>query len=371
MTERLSTLLHDEATTLDVPAPAAPAVLGRGRTLRRRRRLTPGIAAAAVVALIGGGLAAAAGVAGEDRAQDPTPASDPARGAVYSVGTTVYFDNGEKSATIDDGSIKSMYYTSVGILVRHGNNPYSDGGGPQRFSLVRPDGTVSPVDVETEETVHSTDPNQPYLAYSEVVDGTVNVVVWNVDTNEEQARVPVPGDFKWGGWTAPPVALSGDTVYVGFDDVARAVDWRTGEVTETDAIEPGFPDVAGGRALVYGRNAMSVRDVATGDTVLEIDAKNVYANLSPDGRYLLVSSYMGPAAPELYDVDTGETVSLDKAGQVAGGWSPDDELIGLDKGKLTVCSPTTGDCTTTEVDVDGGSGRFADEVKLGGMTYES
>jgi hypothetical protein len=371
MTERLSTLLHDEASGLDVPAPAAPTVLVRGRSLRRRRRITTGVAAAAVVALLGGSVAVALNAAGHDRAEDLQPARTPDLGAVFSVGTTVYLDSGERRATIDDGAVKSMYYTSVGILVRHGNNPYSDGGGPQRFSLVRPDGTVSRVDVETEETVHSTDPDQPYLAYAEVVDGTVNVVVWDVDTNEEQARVPVPGKFTWGGWPAPPVALSGDTVYVGFEDVARAVDWRTGEITETDTIAPGYPDVSGGRSLDNGHNALTVQEVASGDVVLEVEAQDVSANLSPDGRYLLVAPYFGPSPPEVYSVDSGQKVALDKAGRVANGWTPDDELFGLDKGKLTVCSPTTGECTTSEVDVDGGTGRFAEEIKLGGVTYES
>ena len=199
-------------------------MLVRGRSLRRRRRVTtaspqsrrwPWSVAAWRVAL---------NVAGQDRAQDIQPAQTPDLGAVFSVGTTVYLDSGERSATIDDRSIKSMYYTSVGILVRHGNNPYSDGGGPQRFSLVRPDGTVSPVDVETEETVHSTDPDQPYLAYAEVVDDTVNVVVWNVDTDQEQARVPVPGNVLVGRMAGPAGGAQRRHVFVGSEDVARAVE---------------------------------------------------------------------------------------------------------------------------------------------------
>ena len=139
-----------------------------------------------------------------------------------------------------------MYYTSAGVLVRHGNNPYSDGGGPQRFSLVRPDGSVDPIDVVTEETVHSTDPGAPYLAYAETVDGTVEIVVRDLRDDSEAARVPMPGDFSWGGWPAPPVALSGDLVYVGTEDVARTVSWRTGEVAEVDTVRPGYPDVSGG-----------------------------------------------------------------------------------------------------------------------------
>ena len=53
----------------------------------------------------------------------------------------------------------------------------------------------------------STDPDQPYLAYAEEVDGVVQVVVLDVRDESEVARVPVPDAKKWGGWVAPPVAL--------------------------------------------------------------------------------------------------------------------------------------------------------------------
>ena len=84
-----------------------------------------------------------------------------------------------------------------------------------RFSLVRNDGSVQPLDVTFEEVVPSTDPTQPYLAYAQVTDGTVEVVVLDVTSETEVARVTVPGNLSWGGWRAPPVALDGDHVYVG------------------------------------------------------------------------------------------------------------------------------------------------------------
>ena len=59
MTDRLSTLLRTEADEIAVPAAPAPAVLRKGRSLRRRHRLAQGAAAAAVVAVV-----ATAGVAG-------------------------------------------------------------------------------------------------------------------------------------------------------------------------------------------------------------------------------------------------------------------------------------------------------------------
>lgn len=49
MTDRLATLLHDEADRLDVPAPPAADILRGGRRIRRRRRLAAGGAALAQI----------------------------------------------------------------------------------------------------------------------------------------------------------------------------------------------------------------------------------------------------------------------------------------------------------------------------------
>ena len=49
MTDRLSTLLHDEASAIDVPSPAAGTVIARGRRLRQRRRARNAVAGAVAV----------------------------------------------------------------------------------------------------------------------------------------------------------------------------------------------------------------------------------------------------------------------------------------------------------------------------------
>jgi hypothetical protein len=374
MTDRLTALMHDEAAHLDIPAPPASAVLAQGRRLRRRRHVTTGLAAAAVLAVVASGAVGAAQLGAGTRADDVGPAVDPGLGAVFSVGTTVYFEDGREHAQIDDKAIKSMYYTSAGILVRHGNNPWSDGGGPQRFSLVTPEGDVQPIDVVTEETVHSTDPNQPYLAYAETVDGTVEVVVHDLRTDREAARVPMPGDFRWGGWTAPPVSLGGDVVYVGTDGTAHAVNWRTGEVRETDAIPPGYPDVSAGRSLEEQRDGLTVRDVATGEVLLEVpvDTTSVFGDLSLDGRFLRVVSYMGSEQPpvDVYAVEAGTKVTFDVDADLTG-WTAEGDLMGVSEDGVVACGATTGDCETTPLDLAPGSGPLQETLKLGGATYES
>ena len=217
-------------------------------------------------------------VGGGDGGSDAIDPAGPSSGtgAVFTVGTTVYYDGGTEHVSIDDKAVKSSYYTSAGLLVRHGNNNASDGGGPQRFSLVTPDGTVKPVSVVTEETVPGVDPAQPYLAYTEVVGGVVQVVVHDISTDEEVARVDLPGDLTWGGWTGPPVALSGDTVYVGTDDATLTVDWRTGEIGTSRRARP-VASRASMAAAPSGATATqsTVVDVATGEVLLTVDVGRV------------------------------------------------------------------------------------------------
>lgn len=365
MTERLSALMQLEADRLDVPPPPAGPVLAQGRALRRRRRLSFVGAAASVLLVVGGGAV----ILGGDDPSRPTPstgvdaAADP--GVTFALGSTVYFDDATQQVTIDDKAVKSLYYTSVGVLVRHGNNSYSDGGGPQRFSLVRPDGTVSPVSVETEETVHATDPEQPYVAYAQDTGGTVEVVVHDVDTDTEVARVPVPGAAA----SFLPVAISGDKVYLGAEGDDFVIDWSTGEITQPGIVS-GYPEIAGGRVSNSEQGSATVTDAETGDELLTVSFPDYgYLSLSPDGRFATLeieSMDAGAGEFEVYDVDTGSHVTIQ--GQVYDfGWTAGGELFRLTQDGFDSCDPATGECTSTPLELDG---RIA-EAQLGGRTYES
>jgi hypothetical protein len=169
------------------------------------------------------------------------------------------------------------------------------------------------------------------------------------------------------------VALDGDHVYVGADDVIRVVDWRTGQVEETTTIPAGYPEVQGGRSVQTAANELTVVDVATGEVLLTLPVKadsSPYLQLSPDGRYAALANMMpmdGPDAPvEVYDVDTGSHVSFDEA-FIYSGWSPGDQIFAIEGKKLTTCEPATGECTTSQLTFDVDS----NDLKLGGRTYES
>ena len=180
MTDRLSALLHEEADRLHVPMPTARETIAAGRRIRRRRRLTQAGVAAAVVAVLGVGAAFVGGDAPDRSNPDPI-ATDPQGGpvdlgVVFAVDDTVYLDGG--AADGEDAEVaQTLYYTSAGLLVRTNKTGDSDGGAPFHFQLVGADGKAQPLDLTLGEVVPSTDPTQPYLAYSEADGDGVRVIV--------------------------------------------------------------------------------------------------------------------------------------------------------------------------------------------------
>lgn len=395
MTERLAQLLRDEAHALDVPPAPAAEVLADGRGRRTRRRVTTGVAVLAALAVLGVGIGVALG-GGDDTAVDP---AGPPRGAdsgpVFAIGTDVYLDGGAVRASIDDGAVKSLFYTSAGVLVRHGDNPYSDGGGKQRFSLVTPDGAVKPLSVVTEETWHSTDPAQPLLFWAENTSGEVQVVVHDVVTDREVARVEVPGaagDFL-------PLSVTGDQVWLSAGEQGYVVDWRTGEAQRDDG-DFDHGDVAGGRASSGGEDESVVVDVATGEELLRVETESyAWLDLSPDGRFakVFVEDEVDPeSSTDVYDIATGRHVAVPGAAY-DWGWTSGGDLVSVgDDGTVATCDAVTGDCTTAEPDlrvlpnglegrpverceqVEGGTmcstepvENFDDDLVLGGVRRES
>jgi len=355
MTERLATLLREEAELLEIPSPPADAVLTQGRGLRRRRTATRAVAAVAVVAAGVAGGAAITSQAADSRRTIVSPAAQAyLNGGAFSVGSTIYFgDAGEYRAHVDE-KIKVLYYTSAGVLARTGTSPWTDSEGPSHFSLVTPDGTVTQLDLDLGDRVPATDPTTPYLAYS-VADGDGwDIVVRNVNGGDIVAQVPVPGERSEGGWESPPVAIYGDFVYVAMKNGVSAVNWHTGTVS-TPAWFAGetFPEVSGGHFSHSDADAAIVSDAATGAELLRVPVGDYgWLDLSPDGRYAKLVSEEGPNAPvKVYDVAAGTAVSFPQLdGDV--GWAPDGHLIGLAGDTLTTCDPASGSCESTDVAIE-------------------
>lgn len=343
MTERLKQLLDGEAHELAVPAPATDAVLRQGRGIRRRNRITVGAAGVAAAVVVGGSVVALTG--GDSHRDAADPAASLSGKAVFSYGNQVFYDGPRHRAEIQDDAVKSLYYTSAGVLVRHGDNADSDGGGPQRFSLVTPDGTVARLGLETEETVHATDVDQPYVAYGEAVDGELQVVVYDVVADAEEARVTVgPTRQSWF-----PVSIDGDMVYVEDTsaDEIYDVDWKAGTAEPSDT--PSAWNVVNGRVAAETDGQPSVIDVATGDVIFTVDEEG-YFNLSPDGRYAELFNEEGEVSEdeadfEVYDIGSGSSVTY--TGPAYGwGWTAGGDRFHVGESEVRTCDSETGKCTT-------------------------
>ena len=372
MTDRLSALLHAEADRLDLPMPPVRESLAAGRRIRRRRRLTQVAAAAAVVATVGAGTALLTGgdtdqlPSDDSRIADSSSKGAPADlGRVFSLGDTVYLDGGNTRVRTKE-YVQAMYYTSAGLLLRTNKDGASDGGAPFHFALLD-QGSVQQLGLTLGEVVPSTDPRAPYLAYADVSDGrTTQVVVHDVTTDEEVARVDLPGEVSpGGGWSAPPVALDGDLVYVGQEAAALVVNWRTGEVSDTDATG-AYPVVQSGFAVDTDGNDTRVVDVETGEVAITVPG---YASvkLSPTGRYATLAGETATDGFDVYDLRAGTKVSVN--GQVWDfGWTGGDELYAVTGEGFVDCSPADGTCVRGPLP-DGV--RLDDRPRLPGQTYES
>ena len=379
MTERLSTLLHDEAETLDVPPAPTTEILGAGRRLRRRRTRSvwgAGAAFALVVAGAGGAVALH-----DAEAPDVTPATTTPTGPfAWALDDTVYLGPDATSVLMPEVA-QTLYYTSAGILVRTNKDGTSDGGAPFHFELVTPDGTATRLGVTLGAVVPSTDPTEPYLAWATMSGDRIQVVVHDVATDQDVATVDVPGTFTWGGWSAPPVSLAGDKVFVTLDDATAVVDWRTGTTTTSSVLSGGeFPEVSGGRTVrIHGRGSgqatADIVDAASGADLLDIAISRFdQVTLSPDGRFAMVASD-GPVQPrsqaagasvQVYDVDAGTHVAVAVSAYDVG-WTPQDDLFSVRGDRLSLCSATTGTCRSSSVPNVAGNGM----VRYTGRVYES
>lgn len=340
-TDDLRTLLRSDVLADEPPLGlTGPETMEAGRRAARRRRTAAlGIGAAGAAAAVALGAVMLPSTGSGDAA------SDPGIGPAFSAGTTVFYGNGDNTAKIDDKAVKSLFYTSAGVLVRHGDNPWSDGGGPQRFSLVAPDGTVTRLRLVSEETVHVTDADQPYVVYGENRDGRLQAVVYDVAADREEARIDVAAtEDSWF-----PVSFDGDSVWLqnGYDGKSYVVDWRTGTVEESDI--SGIASVAGGHAVSGADGASTVIDVATGETLLT-GSGNGYFELSPDGRYATFADEMGRGF-DVYDVSAGEVTSSFDSDVFGWSWTPGGELFKVGKDEVTTCSPSTGECSGQTVDI--------------------
>lgn len=302
----------------------------------------------------------------------PAPAYD-TYGA-FSTGRTVYIGNHQ--VTFDE-KIKAMYYTSEGVLVRMGKVDYTDAAGPSHYTLIRPDGSHTSIDLQMGDRVVATDPDSPNVAYAEPTGDRWSFVVVNLVTGKEVARTTVDGAFTWGGWEAPPVTMAGHRMWALFDAGWMEFDWDSGATRMVPGTKGDSLYMAHGRYVEYDEQTPKewiVKDFVTGGIVRRIPiTASDFGALSPDGRYArfingmnLMNGEPTPDPVRFVTVDTGKTLELPEG--VDYGWTPGGNAFAVDakNDRLTVCDPGTGKCDRIDLEISD-SGK----VKLGGLPYES
>lgn len=372
MTDRLRTLLHDEARTLAIPQPSvATAIAGGRRRVRRRRAiLATGVAATVIAA----GLLTQVATR-PDAAVVLDPASAPAATEwAVAQGSTVHLGTG-RTLTVP-GQVKALYYTSAGMLVRVGATPYTDAP-DSNYWLAHPDGRLTDFKLSLGDRVPGTDPTLPYLAYATKGSDARHwtVVIRDVRSGATVREIPIQGAFTWAGWVAPPVSLAGDHVYVGVDDKLLDVAWRTGKV-RTTTIDTHMPDTHATHDVTSDGGYVVVHDVTTGAIIYRTrPGSDTVGQLSPDGTHLLVLPYAmctddgscgyGHKPARLLDLATGHTVTT-RLSYGAFGWSATGELLIVDGTTVKSCDPDTLQCSTTKVALDGDG-----PIRVSGNSNES
>jgi hypothetical protein len=266
-------------------------------------------------------------------------------------------------------SVKAIYYTSAGIVVRSGGSSDTNEG-ESHYELVTPTGerTRINVDVGVGDRIAGFEPDSSRFAYATQDDGRLEVVVRDVVADRELARVTVLDHPVETGWEAPPASIDGDLVWVRTDPGWTEVNWRTGEVRRVPGTEDTY-ELQNGRYAVQRGEVWEVRAMADRSLVGEVHLnKGWYAFFSPDGS--LMRSFPNDTrshdeTPPAWVHDVASGIRFKHAG--AGydiGWTPDGHLMVLDGHEVRTCEPMAELCTVRAFDGDG-------TVRLGGSPYES
>ena len=367
MTERLSTLLHDEADDLDIPGPRR-RVLPAAAACAAGAGVTTAIAVAAVLAVIGGGGGHCLSISGADRAPDPLPAGSFGSTGAFSVGQKLYIGGRRSRGT---SRSRSLYYTSAGVVVRSGDEESTDSAGPSHYTLVAPDGSQTPVEINAGDRVLGFEPDSTHVAYAEPNGEAWDVVVQDVVTGEESGDTP--------RWARSPGEAGrrrrSRSTGTGSGCTSTTAGPRWPGRRAHGAGRPPAPERLRGGERHYADwdskpDVWTIRKMSDYSKVRDLQLeKGWYAFFSPDGSYLRAfPNDVRPRAGRRHD-------HLRRPDRRAAGRrpTPPSPSAGRRTGTRSrsrttrsgSAAPVDGSCTTYPYDLGSGS------VKVGGTSYES
>ena len=357
MADRLSTLLHDAASTLDAPSLSAGQAMTQGRRLRQRRRARNALAGAVAAIVVIGATTAALGAWHRDGSPEPARLPDHTayeqRGA-WAAGIQVHVGNHVVEIPDAPSDHRSVFvgpisYTSVGALVPYTDLSSTEGSEAPRESvlLVTPDGDVKRLGQVGGLTA---DASSPVIVFTRAASepDTWELVTRDLATGEERA-VGTP----WGAKDPSPVGRSGDLVVYVRDQHMVTINWRTGEPGRlTHVPEIGMTTMQsfghGGYLTAPSRatptSVWHLRTLPEGKLLGTFpDRGDGEVQMSPDGRFVMTG---GNGSVTVYDVATEKATPLELTGSVHDyGWTPDGHVVGARGSHVAVCDPADGSCT--------------------------
>lgn len=353
MTDRLSTLLHDAASTLDAPSLSAGEAMTQGRRLRQRRRARNALAGAVAVVLVSVGASVTVKqLTGGDDAISPAEQLGYEQRGAWAVGNEVHVGDHVvdiPAAHRNTVMVGGIGYTSVGALV-----PYVDlASGDDRSTtlLVTPSGETRTLGRLGE---HASDPDSSVIVYARAASepGTWELVALDLVSGKERT-VGTP----WQANDAPQLSRSGDLVVYVRGNRMATINWRTGASGRlTDAPEIGMTTIEsfghGGYLTAPEPNPdhpgptriWHLRGLPDGNLLGTFpDRGDGRVSMSPDGGFVMTG---GNGSVTVYDVDTEKATPLELTGSVSDyGWTPDGHVVGAQGSQVRSCDPADGSCS--------------------------
>jgi hypothetical protein len=285
MTDKLKTLMHTQAESVDFATPDLDAMVRTGDRRRRTRRLG---AAGAVAATVAGVALVATTLAPGQRAVEPAGPAGPAAAPVSWVEGSTLHEGGQTF----DLDLRPLAYVRTGV-----GYVFSDRQG-RVWSWVAGDvkevGRIDPADphlVSDEESDLAgwLDPDEGSYA---VLDQRPNGSV----VYHQAPQRSDPSDF---------VGLDAGAAYWTTDAGLVAFDLGTGRTTPLQ-VDGTVADVEDGLLAVRTDAGISVRTVAGEELRLLDDFHGELGSFSPDARYFTNDADV----PQVYDVASGSRVEV-------------------------------------------------------------